>query len=82
MTDTIGEKPAQTSLTATFERDKDGKGVKVITHPTGVVSRYGLADMLWRMSILMQDRSSIEQQIAELNADILAIGEVEKEKGG
>jgi hypothetical protein len=82
MTDTIGEKPAQAEMTTAFEKDKDGKGIKVITHPTGVVSRYGLADMLQRMGMLMQDKANIDQQIAELQADILAVGVVEKEKGG
>jgi hypothetical protein len=46
-------------------------GKQRITHPTGVISEYTKEDIEKRKADLLDQKKSIEEQIAEADADIL-----------
>ena len=68
----IGAKPRQAEMTIAYE-----KGEKVITHPTGVVSKYTVKDLEARkirllayIDIRLADKARIEAEIVTVDKDI------------
>jgi len=63
--------------TTTFEKDKDGKGIKKITHPSGVVSKYDAAHSQRQKDALLARKAEIDKQLAAVEKDLLDIEAVE-----
>ena len=61
----LNAKPRQATMTTAYE-----KGEQVITHPTGVVSKYTVKDMQGWKTRLLADKARIEEQIARVDKDI------------
>ena len=65
----INAKPRQTTMTTAYE-----KGEKVITHPTGVVSKCTVKDLENRKERLLAEQKRIEEQIVKVDKDIVECG--------
>ena len=65
----INAKPRQATMTTAYE-----KGEQVITHPTGVVSKYTVKDLEDRKARLLADKARIDKQIADMDKYIAECG--------
>lgn len=58
----------QKPMTITFE-----KGLKVIIHPSGVISKYDKVDIQNFKDELIKEKENIDKQIKELDRDLINI---------
>ena len=61
----INGAPKQATMTIAYE-----KGEQVITHPTGMVSKYTVKDLENRKANLLKYKTMIEEQIEEVDSNI------------
>jgi len=61
----LNAKPRQEKMTIAYE-----KGEKVITHPTGVVTKYTLKDLEAMKTRLLADKARIEKMIVDMDKSI------------
>ena len=61
-------KDSKATMTITFE-----KGIKVIAHPSGTITKYDANDLKMQMDNLLAEKERIEIEIKELNRDLESI---------
>ena len=65
----INAKPRQATMTTAYE-----KGEQVITHPTGVVSKYTVQNLEDRKTRLLAEQKRIAEEMVRVDNDIAECG--------